>query len=54
MNTANEPFSGWNNLFPTPGKTVVAIDRLGRHSTIFELKVESYRRRKAGDKQNVR
>ncbi len=52
--TANQPFSGWNAVFPDPGMTVAAIDRLVHHSTIFELNVESYRRRKAGDKQNAR
>jgi DNA replication protein DnaC len=52
--TANQPFSGWNNVFPDPGMTVAAIDRLVHHSTIFELNVESYRRRKASDKQNER
>jgi len=52
--TANQPFSGWNDVFPDPGMTVAAIDRLVHHSTIFELNVESYRRRKASDKQNVR
>jgi DNA replication protein DnaC len=52
--TANQPFSGWNNVFPDPGMTVAAIDRLVHHSTIFELNVESYRRRKASDKQNAR
>ncbi|CAE6871119.1 hypothetical protein R69658_08158 [Paraburkholderia aspalathi] len=52
--TANQPFSGWNNVFPDPGMTVAAIDRLVHHSTIFELNVESYRRRKASDKQNTR
>jgi hypothetical protein len=31
-----------------------AIDRLVHHSTIFELNVESYRRRKASDKQSAR
>lgn len=41
-------------MFPDPGMTVAAIDRLVHHSTIFELNVESYRRRKAGDKQNAR
>ena len=35
--TANQPFSGWNNVFPDPGMTVAAIDRLVHHSTIFEL-----------------
>lgn len=52
--TANQPFSGWHNVFPDPGMTVAAIDRLVHHSTIFELNVESYRRRNASDKQNAR
>jgi DNA replication protein DnaC len=52
--TANQPFSGWNDVFPDPGMTVAAIDRLVHHSTIFELNVESYRRRKASDKQKER
>lgn len=47
----NQPFSGWNEVFPDPGMTVAAIDRLVHHSTIFELNVESYRSRKASDKQ---
>jgi DNA replication protein DnaC len=42
--TAKQPFSGWNNVFPDPGLTVAAIDRLVHDSTIFEPnKVESYR-----------
>jgi len=51
---ANQPFSGWNNIFPDPGMTVAAIDRLVHHSTIFELNVESYRRRAANEKQSAR
>jgi len=31
--------------------TVAATDRLVHHSTIFELNVESYRRRNASDKK---
>ena len=34
--------------------TVAAIDRLVHHSTIFEMNVESYRRRTANDKQDSR
>src|SRR5438132_6903796 len=50
--TANQPFSGWDQVFPDPGMTVAAIDRLVHHSTIFELNVESYRRKTAtSDKQ---
>lgn len=52
--TANQPFSGWNEVFPDPGMTVAAIDRLVHHSTIFEMNVESYRRRSASDKQRRR
>ena len=50
--TANQPFSGWSNVFPDPGMTVAAIDRLVHHSTIFELhKVESYRGKAAARQQ---
>jgi DNA replication protein DnaC len=49
MITANQPFSAWNEVFPDQAMTVAAIDRLVHHSTIFELNVESYRRRNASD-----
>ena len=45
--TANRPFGDWNDVFPDPAMTVAAIDRLVHHATIFELNVESYRRRTA-------
>lgn len=52
--TANQPFSGWDNVFPDPGMTVAAIDRLVHHSTIFELhKVESYRGKQAARQHKV-
>ena len=34
-------------MFGEPAMTVAAIDRLVHHATIFELNVESYRRRVA-------
>jgi DNA replication protein DnaC len=43
----NQPFSGWDQVFPEPAMTLAAVDRLVHHSTIFELNVESYRRRAA-------
>jgi DNA replication protein DnaC len=52
--TANQPFSGWSDVFPDPSMTVAAIDRLVHHSTIFELNVESYRRRSADDNKRAR
>jgi DNA replication protein DnaC len=52
--TANQPFSGWDNVFPDPGMTVAAIDRLVHHSTIFELhQVESYRGKQAARQQRT-
>ncbi|GJH13595.1 hypothetical protein CBA19CS11_32175 [Caballeronia novacaledonica] len=40
--TADQPFSGWNDVFPDPGMAVAAIDRLVHRSAIFEINVESY------------
>ena len=52
--TANQPFSGWGTVFPDPGMTVAAIDRLVHHSTIFELhQVESYRSKEALRQQRI-
>jgi DNA replication protein DnaC len=45
--TANQPFGEWNKVFPDPAMTLAAVDRPVHHSTIFELNVESYRRRTA-------
>ena len=51
---ANQPFSGWDSVFPDPGMTVAAIDRLVHHSTIFELnQVESYRGKEAARQQKI-
>ena len=47
MITANQPFSGWDAIFPDKAMTVAAIDRLVHHAIIFEMNVESYRRRTA-------
>lgn len=45
--TANQPFSGWDHVFAEPAMTLAAVDRLVHHSTIFEMNVESFRRRSA-------
>jgi len=34
-------------VFPDPATTLAAVDRLVHHATIFEMNVESYRRRTA-------
>ena len=45
--TANQPFGAWGKIFPDQAMTLATIDRLVHHSTIFEMNVESYRRRAA-------
>jgi DNA replication protein DnaC len=45
--TANQPFGEWGKVFPDQAMTLAAIDRLVHHATIFEMNVESYRRRTA-------
>lgn len=45
--TANQPFGEWNRIFPDPAMTLAAVDRLVHHATIFEMNVDSYRRRSA-------
>ncbi|WP_448208733.1 IS21-like element helper ATPase IstB [Azospirillum sp. sgz302134] len=45
--TANQPFGDWGRIFPNQAMTLAAIDRLVHHATIFEMNVESYRRRTA-------
>ena len=52
--TANQPFGQWDKIFPEPAMTVAAIDRLVHRATIFELNVESYRRRTAIDHKRSR
>ncbi len=50
--TANQPFGEWDKIFPDPAMTLAAVDRIVHHATIFEMNVESYRRREAvGRKQ---
>lgn len=45
--TANQPFSGWEHVFAEPAMTLAAVDRLVHHATLFEMNVESFRRRAA-------
>ncbi len=52
--TANQPFGEWNRVFPDPAMTLAAVDRLVHHATIFEMNVESYRRRTAMEAKRSR
>jgi DNA replication protein DnaC len=45
--TANQPFGEWGKIFPDQAMTLAAIDRLVHHAIIFEMNVESYRRKAA-------
>jgi DNA replication protein DnaC len=45
--TANQPFGAGGKVFPDPAMTLAAVDRLVHHATIFEINVDSYRRRAA-------
>ena len=51
--TANQPFGEWGKVFQDPAMTLAAVDRLVHHSTIFEMNVESYRRRTAIERKQV-
>ena len=52
--TANQPFGEWGKIFPDPAMMLAAVDRLVHHATIFEMNVESYRRRVAIEKKRGR
>jgi DNA replication protein DnaC len=45
--TANQPFGEWGKIFPDQAMTLAVVDRLVHHATIFEMNVDSYRRRAA-------
>src|SRR6478609_593437 len=49
--TANQPFGEWGRIFPDQVMTLAAVDRLVHHATIFEMNVDSYRRRTALDRK---
>lgn len=51
--TANQPFGEWGKVFQDRAMTLAAVDRLVHHSTIFEMNVESYRRRTAIERKQI-
>jgi DNA replication protein DnaC len=52
--TANQPFGQWGKIFPDQAMTVAVVDRLVHHATIFEMNVESFRRRAALERKRGR
>jgi len=53
MITANRPFGAWDSIFPDKAMTIATIDRLVHHAVIFEMNVESFRRRAATDQRQT-
>jgi DNA replication protein DnaC len=49
--TANMGFGEWGRIFPDLAMTLAAVDRIVHHATIFEINVDSYRRRAALDQK---
>lgn len=45
--TSNQPFSEWDQIFPSNMMAVAAIDRIVHHATIFKVDAESYRKKHA-------
>jgi DNA replication protein DnaC len=52
--TANQPFGQWGKIFPDQAMTVAVVDRLVHHASIFEMNVESFRRRAALERKRGR
>jgi DNA replication protein DnaC len=50
---ANQPFSGWDQIFPDKAMTVAAIDRLVHHASILEMNAESFRQRAAASNKKA-
>jgi hypothetical protein len=50
---ANQPFSGWDQVFPDKAMTVAAIYRLVHHATILEMNAESFRQRAAASNKRA-
>jgi len=50
--TSNQPFSGWEGIFPDSTMTVAAIDRLVHHSIILDIQAQSFRKRYAESHNN--
>lgn len=45
--TANQPFTAWDEIFPSSSMTVAAVDRLVHHCHIVEINGDSHRRAEA-------
>ena len=48
--TSNQPFTAWEEIFPSSSMTVAAVDRLVHHCRIVEISGESHRRQQAAQR----
>ena len=48
--TSNQPFTAWEEIFPSSSMTVAAVDRLVHHCRIVEISGESHRRQEAAQR----
>lgn len=51
MITCNQPFQEWDQIFEDKRMAIAAVDRLVHHANILELQAQSYRKRKALERQ---
>ncbi len=52
--TANQPFTAWDEIFPSSSMTVAAVDRLVHHCHIVEISGDSHRRAQASRRSGTR
>ena len=45
--TANQPFTAWDEIFPSSSMSVAAVDRLVHNCHIVEINGDSHRRAQA-------
>ncbi|WP_255109397.1 ATP-binding protein [Synechococcus sp. RedBA-s] len=52
--TSNQPFSAWEEIFPSSSMTVAAVGRLVHHCRIVEIKGDSHLRAQAASRALVK
>jgi DNA replication protein DnaC len=52
--TSNQPFSAWEEIFPSSSMTVAAVDRLVHHCRIVEITGDSHRRAQAASRAQAK
>jgi hypothetical protein len=50
FDASNQPFTAWEEIFPSSSMTVAAVDRLVHHCRIVQISGESHRRQQAAQR----